>query len=113
MRGSDNDARMTRDLELSTLIPNYYGLPALERRGGVGAGTLAVPAFFAVSTYPKRAAQVVVVRVAARGGAFDAMEAATGQTGGSNLLSLQGGVCLLYTSPSPRDKRQSRMPSSA
>ena len=28
---------------------------------------------------------------------------------------LQGGVdtCLLYTSPSPRDKRQSRMPSSA
>ena len=26
-----------------------------------------------------------------------------------NLL----GVCLLYTSPSPRDKRQSRMPSSA
>ena len=23
------------------------------------------------------------------------------------------GVCLLYTSPSPRDKRQSRMPSSA
>ena len=25
----------------------------------------------------------------------------------------QHGVCLLYTSPSPRDKRQSRMPSSA
>ena len=25
----------------------------------------------------------------------------------------QGNVCLLYTSPSPRDKRQSRMPSSA
>ena len=24
-----------------------------------------------------------------------------------------GDVCLLYTSPSPRDKRQSRMPSSA
>ena len=27
--------------------------------------------------------------------------------------SNQDGVCLLYTSPSPRDKRQSRMPSSA
>ena len=27
--------------------------------------------------------------------------------------SLPIGVCLLYTSPSPRDKRQSRMPSSA
>ena len=25
----------------------------------------------------------------------------------------QSSVCLLYTSPSPRDKRQSRMPSSA
>ena len=28
------------------------------------------------------------------------------------LLALLG-ICLLYTSPSPRDKRQSRMPSSA
>ena len=28
-------------------------------------------------------------------------------------LKLSGRVCLLYTSPSPRDKRQSRMPSSA
>ena len=27
--------------------------------------------------------------------------------------SLQFSICLLYTSPSPRDKRQSRMPSSA
>ena len=27
--------------------------------------------------------------------------------------SLQSSICLLYTSPSPRDKRQSRMPSSA
>ena len=28
-------------------------------------------------------------------------------------LSDYPGICLLYTSPSPRDKRQSRMPSSA
>ena len=26
---------------------------------------------------------------------------------------IDGDICLLYTSPSPRDKRQSRMPSSA
>jgi len=26
---------------------------------------------------------------------------------------VQGGVCLLYTSPSPRDRTRSRMPSSA
>ena len=32
----------------------------------------------------------------------------------SNMLSSLGlEACLLYTSPSPRDKRQSRMPSSA
>ena len=31
-----------------------------------------------------------------------------------NLVKRAGGsICLLYTSPSPRDKRQSRMPSSA
>ena len=29
------------------------------------------------------------------------------------LSEAYGGDCLLYTSPSPRDKRQSRMPSSA
>ena len=32
---------------------------------------------------------------------------------GAILLSLQAYVCLLYTSPSPRDQRGSRMPSSA
>ena len=36
------------------------------------------------------------------------------ERGSSNSLSLGGTTtCLLYTSPSPRDKRQSRMPSSA
>ena len=31
----------------------------------------------------------------------------------SKQMKAQGNGCLLYTSPSPRDKRQSRMPSSA
>ena len=36
------------------------------------------------------------------------------ETLGNNVLLLdQNEICLLYTSPSPRDKRQSRMPSSA
>ena len=30
-----------------------------------------------------------------------------------SLSDAANGICLLYTSPSPRDKRQSRMPSSA
>ena len=32
---------------------------------------------------------------------------------GSTLAPIKDRACLLYTSPSPRDKRQSRMPSSA
>ena len=35
------------------------------------------------------------------------------KSGSSNLTLNQLNICLLYTSPSPRDKRQSRMPSSA
>ena len=31
----------------------------------------------------------------------------------ADVYFMQGMICLLYTSPSPRDKRQSRMPSSA
>ena len=33
--------------------------------------------------------------------------------GGTNVGATHSHTCLLYTSPSPRDKRQSRMPSSA
>ena len=33
--------------------------------------------------------------------------------GGSLRLASQGSFCLLYTSPSPRDAHESRMPSSA
>ena len=32
---------------------------------------------------------------------------------GRNVISEQGDTCLLYTSPSPRDRQKSRMPSSA
>ena len=39
--------------------------------------------------------------------------ACSGGDNGAVQLSVNGGTCLLYTSPSPRDKRQSRMPSSA
>ena len=31
----------------------------------------------------------------------------------SDVASLRGRICLLYTSPSPRDRTRSRMPSSA
>ena len=35
------------------------------------------------------------------------------ETGRMYLMNIDHCNCLLYTSPSPRDKRQSRMPSSA
>ena len=35
------------------------------------------------------------------------------EQGCHDSLVAQGGICLLYTSPSPRDMRRSRMPSSA
>ena len=38
---------------------------------------------------------------------------ATGHNWVDGAIAGSGGTCLLYTSPSPRDKRQSRMPSSA
>ena len=38
---------------------------------------------------------------------------AAGERGGDTLLRRLSTVCLLYTSPSPRDQRGSRMPSSA
>ena len=37
---------------------------------------------------------------------------AAGRGGGGGIVT-GASTCLLYTSPSPRDKRQSRMPSSA
>ena len=35
------------------------------------------------------------------------------ETAARERLAITATICLLYTSPSPRDKRQSRMPSSA
>ena len=40
-------------------------------------------------------------------------DAGCGFGGGYDVSGAGFGACLLYTSPSPRDKRQSRMPSSA
>ena len=60
-------------------------------------------------------------RRAGRGGGRDARRAKRGGTGSVKLPYIQRKLkpfevfddCLLYTSPSPRDQRGSRMPSSA
>ena len=45
--------------------------------------------------------------------ALDAADTASGVTEEFNNVREQFEVCLLYTSPSPRDRQKSRMPSSA
>ena len=69
---------------------------AIVTGGGSGIGR---------STAIELAKQGVTVVIA------DRDEYGADKTCGSILQD--GGDCLLYTSPSPRDKRQSRMPSSA
>ena len=54
---------------------------------------------------------------------FDALQSAAGDSGNPKILEAASAIrvirgrwpytCLLYTSPSPRDQRGSRMPSSA
>ena len=48
-----------------------------------------------------------------RSGIFTIPETVTGQTSGAAWTSASYNTCLLYTSPSPRDVEESRMPSSA
>ena len=44
---------------------------------------------------------------------YNDMGLVDGITTNPSLLAKEGGDCLLYTSPSPRDRQKSRMPSSA
>ena len=53
--------------------------------------------------------QAVSIQPLAQGGGIGADFVKEGAQASGAVL----GFCLLYTSPSPRDKRQSRMPSSA
>ena len=56
--------------------------------------------------------QVKAQRASKRQGTHKTRGRSEVQGGGAKPFK-QKGTCLLYTSPSPRDKRQSRMPSSA
>ena len=52
-------------------------------------------------------------RIAGHKEGIDSVRAITKKCGDIGVKHLSLYTCLLYTSPSPRDKRQSRMPSSA
>ena len=44
---------------------------------------------------------------------YNGMATAADWMSGASFIAMAGGICLLYTSPSPRDVEESRMPSSA
>ena len=57
--------------------------------------------------------QVHDVIIVGAGAAGIGVAISVAHSGVENFLIVDREGCLLYTSPSPRDKRQSRMPSSA
>ena len=60
----------------------------------------------------ERGLDVLVVDRFAGGGAT-AISGGVVYAGGGTSIQHEAGICLLYTSPSPRDRTRSRMPSSA
>ena len=86
---------------------SYLRIEAYGAQGGRGYG--------GVGGAGAKGGKAVLVRAVTTGETFQVRVGgrgadATGADGGAGGAN---GGCLLYTSPSPRDKRQSRMPSSA
>ena len=69
-------------------VPTFFRAPLRETLEDVDIGLIGVPFDGGVTSRP-------------------------GARHGPREVRNQSCICLLYTSPSPRDKRQSRMPSSA
>ena len=89
------DSEFLRDIEL----PNTLALPARAQRALVAVSTAQLQARLPSMTEER-------VFVLGSGSNVVLPDALPG-------LTVLMRICLLYTSPSPRDKRQSRMPSSA
>ena len=66
---------------------------------------------FGVALNEKLAEQGIELELRNTAGSVE--NAALLAAGDVDIALMQGGTCLLYTSPSPRDQRGSRMPSSA
>ena len=94
-------------LEGKNLVASYGVVPILhECSVEVEKGELAV------IVGPNGAGKSTVMRVLL--GMLDATSGSVTLDGNDiSMLSTQDRICLLYTSPSPRDQRGSRMPSSA
>ena len=54
-----------------------------------------------------------VITVGPSGCNYTTIQGAINNASAGDTILVQSGTCLLYTSPSPRDRQKSRMPSSA
>ena len=99
--------------------PKYSLAPAAKRLGEI----LGSPVHFATTTVGPDAAEKVAALTDGEVVILENLRFDEGEKAGEEAFSAQlaefadvycnNAFCLLYTSPSPRDKRQSRMPSSA
>ena len=119
-----SDIDFDGDSDFDILNPFYFSGPN-TRQGGFYGATNVIMGTYVGSTYTS---MYTIAGYAesnvGRAGSLDAYGMAAGVQFYSNVIGGVGGAvsgpgaapsitCLLYTSPSPRDKRQSRMPSSA
>ena len=93
----------------SALAPDFITLVIARMLGGFGVGAALIIA-------PMYIAEISPAGLRGRMVSFNQLNIVIGISAAyfSNYLILSlGGSCLLYTSPSPRDRTRSRMPSSA
>ena len=93
----------------SAILPQRHRIPQQTRRRGLALTPSIPPPGLVLSPLAARpvARAHVAMMVGIEEAAADCLEE------GCEIGTVESLLCLLYTSPSPRDKRQSRMPSSA
>ena len=101
-RSRANCALLCTDNDLSAAVE------WLSERSRASVGDLKAVALLHIEEKKSQMTDVLTEQLKAMGYSVGAIQAARAATGSENVS-----VCLLYTSPSPRDRTRSRMPSSA
>ena len=94
------------DLDGDSTLPNGEVIDTVTLNSATGADLTTTAN---VGTY----ADEIAITGQSGSNGFDVSNYDLSYVAGDLVVVAQPRICLLYTSPSPRDKRQSRMPSSA